>query len=98
MAENKLERSGFLDFDFGSICAIDSLFFKRWINMQKIKIEDVMFAILFILSIIFAVWYIFGKSPTLEQSLLVLITGFLVKNYGDLREVTSSHALKCGAS
>lgn len=40
---------------------------------MKITIWDILLWIFFILSIIFVFWYIFGSSPTLEQSILIVI-------------------------
>lgn len=37
------------------------------------KIQDIIIWILFILSVIIFLWYIFGDSPTFEQTILVLI-------------------------
>jgi len=37
------------------------------------KIQDIIIWILFILTIVMVLWYIFGSSPTMEQALLVLI-------------------------
>lgn len=46
---------------------------------MKINIYEILFWIFFVLSIIIILWYIFGKSPTIEQALLVLILTFLFK-------------------
>ena len=37
------------------------------------RISDIIIWILFILTLIIVLWYIFGGSPTFEQSILVLI-------------------------
>lgn len=37
------------------------------------KFVDIIIWILFILTLIFVTWYIFGNSPTFEQTLLILI-------------------------
>ncbi len=37
------------------------------------KIMEILLWILFIVSVVMALWYLFGSSPTLEQSLLLLI-------------------------
>ncbi len=42
------------------------------------KIQDIIIWILFILAIIFVAWYIFGKSPTFEQTLFVLLLSLSV--------------------
>ncbi len=41
------------------------------------KLQDIIIWILFIISLLVVVWYIFGNGPTIEQALLVLIIGFL---------------------
>jgi hypothetical protein len=43
------------------------------------KWQDIVLWILFILSLIMGFWYLFGNSPTFEQTLLVLIITFLFK-------------------
>lgn len=45
------------------------------------------FWILFLLGVAAVVLLIFGKSPTLEQALLILILSLVVKNTADLREL-----------
>ncbi len=40
---------------------------------MKIRVSDIIIWIFFVLTIIFIFWYIFGNSPTLEQSILILI-------------------------
>ena len=37
------------------------------------KIKDIIFWILVIISIVIVLWYLFGNSPTFEQTILVLI-------------------------
>lgn len=37
------------------------------------KLQDIIIWILFILTIIIVLWYIFGSSPTFEQAILLLI-------------------------
>lgn len=44
------------------------------------KIEDIIFIILAILSIVMAIWYLFGNSPTFEQTLLIFILGLVMAN------------------
>lgn len=51
------------------------------------KIEDVVFVIFLIISIVLFLWFIFGNSPTLEQALLSILIGLSVKNHGDIREI-----------
>ena len=36
------------------------------------KLQDIIIWILFILTLIFVLWYLFGSSPTFEQAILVL--------------------------
>jgi len=38
-----------------------------------VKLQDMLIWILFILTIIIVLWYIFGNSPALEQAILILI-------------------------
>jgi len=40
---------------------------------MKIRISDIIIWVFFILTLIFVFWYIFGDSPTFEQSILMLI-------------------------
>ncbi|MFH0868652.1 MAG: hypothetical protein V1839_00320 [archaeon] len=47
--------------------------------MDILKIESAIAWILLIAGIVFTLWYIFGQSPTLEQSLLVFVLGILFK-------------------
>ncbi len=55
--------------------------------IRKMKIEDVLFVVFAIAAIALAAWYLFGRSPTLEQALLVLIIGLVIKNHGDIKEI-----------
>ena len=41
------------------------------------KLQDVIIWILFILSIIIGLWYLFGNSPTFEQAILIFILTIL---------------------
>lgn len=41
------------------------------------KLQDIIIWILFIISLLVVLWYIFGSSPTIEQALLVLIISYL---------------------
>lgn len=43
------------------------------------KIQDIIIWVLFIISIVVVLWYIFGSSPTIEQAILILIVTFLFK-------------------
>ena len=44
---------------------------------MSIRILDIITWILFIVSVIVFLWYIFGNSPTMEESILILIVTFL---------------------
>lgn len=46
---------------------------------MKANIYDILFWVLFVISITVGLWYIFGHSPTFEQALLILIITFLFK-------------------
>ncbi len=46
------------------------------------KIYDIVFIILFIVSVLTVLWYLFGDSPTLEQGMLIMIATFLISIYG----------------
>lgn len=51
------------------------------------KAEDMLFVIFAVAAIGLVAWYLFGHSPTIEQALLVLVIGLIVKNHGDIREL-----------
>ena len=51
---------------------------------NKINIYEILIWIFFIIAIIMILWYIFGNSPTIEQTLLVLIITFLFKIQADV--------------
>lgn len=42
------------------------------------KIGNIIIWILFILAVIVFLWYIFGKSPTFEQAILIFIAGISI--------------------
>lgn len=44
------------------------------------KLQDIILIILFIISVAIALWYIFGSSPTFEQSILILILTLSITN------------------
>lgn len=44
------------------------------------KLENIIFLILVLLGIIVLVWHFVGKSPTIEQALLVFILAVIFKN------------------
>lgn len=52
-----------------------------------VKFEEVLFWIFVILSVGLFLWFIFGNSPALEQSLLALLIGFVIKLHGDIKEL-----------
>jgi len=49
-----------------------------------LKLYKILFWVFFVLSIIFFFWYLFGKSPSLEQSLFILIIGLLFKIHSNV--------------
>ncbi len=51
------------------------------------KKEEIIFWILFIVSIGVVLWYLLGKSPSMEQALLILVLTLVFKNSLDLRTV-----------
>ena len=51
------------------------------------KFSDIIVIILFILTIIIISWYILGKSPTFEQSLLILILTITFTNSLSIKEI-----------
>lgn len=55
------------------------------------KIYDIFFWVFFILAIIFFAWYILGRSPTIEQTLLVFILGFVITNYANTKALRTDH-------
>ena len=44
------------------------------------NIRKILFWIFFILGVIFVIWYFVGDSPTLEQALLIIILGLVIKD------------------
>ena len=59
---------------------MDSIIFQ----MKKEDIIDYIFRIgfwvFFAIAVVTAIWYIFGDSPTFEQSILIVILPFVVNN------------------
>ena len=53
------------------------------------KIYDIITIILFVVTLVVVLWYIFGDSPTLEQGLLILILTFLFSTYGNVKGQSS---------
>ena len=51
-------------------------------NSAKIKIiiENIVFWFIFIIAVAVALWYIFGHSPSFEQSLITLLLGYFIKS------------------
>jgi len=58
---------------------------------MKINIYDILLLIFFILSVIFFFWYLFGNSPTLEESLLIIILVFAIANFANLKSLKTDH-------
>ena len=56
------------------------------------KFSDIIVIILFVLTIIIISWYIFGKSPTFEQSLLILILTITFTNSLSIKEIKTKLA------
>lgn len=54
-------------------------------------ISQVLAVITFIIAVIFAFWYIFGDSPTLEQALLIFIVGATVTTLIEIRVLANDH-------
>ncbi|MFH1430913.1 MAG: hypothetical protein ABIG37_00395 [Nanoarchaeota archaeon] len=50
---------------------------------MKFNIYDILFWIFFVIGVVYFLWYLFGDSPTFEQSLIILILGFILKFYGN---------------
>jgi len=44
------------------------------------KLQDIIIIILFIISVAVALWYLFGSSPTFEQTILVVILTLSITN------------------
>ena len=58
---------------------------------MKLNISEILFWIFFVLAIIFFFWFVFGDSPTFEQTLLIFILGFVVTNYANIRSLRVNH-------
>ena len=56
-------------------------------------IEDVILIILFILAVGMIIWYIFGDSPTFEQTLIVAIIAYLFSLNTRLSKIESETRL-----
>ena len=56
------------------------------------KFSDIIVIILFVLTIIMISWYIIGKSPTFEQSLLILILTITFTNSLSIKEIKTKLA------
>lgn len=50
---------------------------------MKFNIYDILFWIFFVIGVVYFLWYLFGDSLTFEQSLIILILGFVLKFYGN---------------
>lgn len=57
----------------------------------KLNILDILTWIFFILSVIFVLWYIFGNSPTFEQTLLIFILGVVITSFASLKSLKADH-------
>lgn len=53
------------------------------------KISDIILIILVAVSVMVGIWYLFGNSPTMEQSLLILILVVLFGVSTKLAEVSN---------
>lgn len=42
------------------------------------RIEDILLIIMFIIAIFVGLWYLFGNSPTFEQTVLVLMLSLVI--------------------
>ena len=62
---------------------------KEYIKMPKVEIQDILFWILFILGIMVVLWILLGKSPTIEQGLLILILTMTIKNSTEIKGLKS---------
>lgn len=51
------------------------------------RFVDALIWFFFVLAILFVAWYILGKSPTLEQTILILILSLVITNSITTREV-----------
>ncbi len=61
------------------------------------KIENILFIGGAIIAILLVLWYLLGKSPTLEQLLVALMVAnltFSFKIYGDLQKHIGEHGAK----
>ncbi len=58
---------------------------------MKFDIYDILTLVFFVLSLIFFFWYLFGNSPTFEQTLLVFILGVAIANFANLRFLRTDH-------
>lgn len=56
---------------------------------MKINIYDILTWIFFIISLFIVGLYLFGKSPTIEQALLILIIGFFFQIQAHLASTRS---------
>jgi len=68
-----LERHNYLDCINLSFDCLGCIIF-------QMKIQDIIIWILFITSLVVAIWYLFGDSPTFEQAILIFILTILFTN------------------
>ena len=52
---------------------------------MKMEIQDVLFWLLFVVTVVVILWFILGKSPTLEQGLLILILTLVINNSSNIK-------------
>ena len=64
--------------------------YENLMEKRTLLIGNILFWILFILSIIVVFWAFLGKSPTIEQALLILILGMTIKNSIEVRGLKSN--------
>ena len=58
--------------------------------IKKVDWKDIILWILFIIIVIFVFWYIFGDSPTFEQTILVFMIGVIFTITIKITQFTSS--------
>jgi len=51
------------------------------------KLQDIIIWVMFIISLLVVLWYFFGNSPTIEQTLLVLVISYLFVINGKMSQV-----------
>ena len=56
----------------------------------NMKIEEIIFWVVFVAGVGTVIWLIFGDTPTFEQALLMLILGVVIKNTVKLGRMESN--------